>query len=409
LGGFARVGVRRSSESSPAPPGENLERLPYITAAFPSRNNIAPEFHMPRKRTGTVTETLEELDALLERHRGTPAHARLRALRLIKTDPGLQWPEIAERIGCPAQTLKRWWADYREQGMQFLSGSNSGRPGQTSRANADKKPRDVRSIISDGCEVSEIVSNYEIDSNGWVDLLCKLPDTSDVKEWVDGIRTILHTLFSDIDRISVSVNSQCDLRDPESYEPHTSFIHVFSSSRVRQRLTVARKKAGEHVADIIEGFKHSNFPFTSYHPPCYLVLRYKGVAYLGTFFFWRDKEKPEISSDTLRKLLGLETFLTFIMSDYVVRSHYFNATFSQIPDRLDFFIKAAGLTKQERSVALHAVLGYSYDQIADLLCISLDTVRHHMKSIYRKTGTHSDAELFAKYFAAPPPAEQPHR
>lgn len=44
------------------------------------------------------------------------------------------------------------------------------------------------------------------------------------------------------------------------------------------------------------------------------------------------------------------------------------------------------------------LVGFSYDEMAATLGISLNTVRYHLKSIYNKTGTHSLAELYAKYF-----------
>ena len=43
------------------------------------------------------------------------------------------------------------------------------------------------------------------------------------------------------------------------------------------------------------------------------------------------------------------------------------------------------------------VLGYAAEEIADLLTVSIDTVRVHIKGIYGKLHVHSRGEAVAKY------------
>jgi DNA-binding CsgD family transcriptional regulator len=38
--------------------------------------------------------------------------------------------------------------------------------------------------------------------------------------------------------------------------------------------------------------------------------------------------------------------------------------------------------------------------MADVMSVTVDTVKKHFKAIHRKTGTRGQAELFAKYFTA---------
>ncbi len=52
-----------------------------------------------------------------------------------------------------------------------------------------------------------------------------------------------------------------------------------------------------------------------------------------------------------------------------------------------------GLSRQEVCVALLVAQGQSNDKIAGILCITANTVRSHMKSIYRKTGSSCRPEL----------------
>jgi two-component system vancomycin resistance associated response regulator VraR len=53
------------------------------------------------------------------------------------------------------------------------------------------------------------------------------------------------------------------------------------------------------------------------------------------------------------------------------------------------------LTQRELEVIKKLADGKSYQEIADELFVSLDTVRQHIKSIYSKTGFHSNVQLIA--------------
>lgn len=52
-----------------------------------------------------------------------------------------------------------------------------------------------------------------------------------------------------------------------------------------------------------------------------------------------------------------------------------------------------GFTDRERDVLEYLSLGYSTQKMAELLYISANTVKTHVASIYRKTGTHSKQEI----------------
>jgi len=54
---------------------------------------------------------------------------------------------------------------------------------------------------------------------------------------------------------------------------------------------------------------------------------------------------------------------------------------------------AFDLTQREVETALYLLNGYTMPQIADTLCVSIDTVRSHCKNLYRKTGIHKKQEL----------------
>lgn len=55
-----------------------------------------------------------------------------------------------------------------------------------------------------------------------------------------------------------------------------------------------------------------------------------------------------------------------------------------------------GLSNREKEVLNKLSEGDNYQQIADSLFISVDTVRHHIRNIYKKLHVHSQSEAVAK-------------
>jgi len=55
------------------------------------------------------------------------------------------------------------------------------------------------------------------------------------------------------------------------------------------------------------------------------------------------------------------------------------------------------LSKREREVLDHLAQGIAYKEIADVLALSIDTIRMHIKGIYGKLHVHSRGEAVAKY------------
>ena len=58
--------------------------------------------------------------------------------------------------------------------------------------------------------------------------------------------------------------------------------------------------------------------------------------------------------------------------------------------------KETGLSSREIEVLTSLSDGNNYQEIADRLFISVDTVRHHIRNIYRKLHVHSQSEAVAK-------------
>jgi DNA-binding NarL/FixJ family response regulator len=78
---------------------------------------------------------------------------------------------------------------------------------------------------------------------------------------------------------------------------------------------------------------------------------------------------------------------------------------TQIARRVvDFFQMKEGATKQteklskrEQEILSFLSKGYRYKEIADVLCISIETVRTHIRNIYEKLHVHSRTEALLKY------------
>lgn len=54
---------------------------------------------------------------------------------------------------------------------------------------------------------------------------------------------------------------------------------------------------------------------------------------------------------------------------------------------------SVGLSEREKQVLEYLAEGYSYKSIADEMCVSINTVKYHVKNIYRKSGTNSKIRL----------------
>jgi DNA-binding NarL/FixJ family response regulator len=71
-------------------------------------------------------------------------------------------------------------------------------------------------------------------------------------------------------------------------------------------------------------------------------------------------------------------------------------TFFNNPEESEDPKPESGLTIREREIVVGLVDGLSYKMIADRMDISIDTVRAHIRNIYKKLHVNSKAEVIAK-------------
>lgn len=406
---------------------------------------------MARPRTGSVTEGQHMLEWHIRQHQGTPVEHRLHGLKYIKEHPNVSFEEISRVSGYSARSLRRWLGLYRDGGIDAVIGDPEKRPGARSKLESeeleDLRNRLRRGEFGDlgeiqaflkeeyGVEyslkgISNLVRNRLEIERGWVisettdsvtrqssehsesesvrmpkhiiGFLNSLPTTSDTVGWITAFRDGLQQLLPDVDRLTLSVNTLCELQNPDLYRPTVNYMESFpSGERGQGEVTVSRavdnqEPADRHLAHLIM----RGFPVKAYHSPRVYVYRYSGTAHLATLLLWREKGKVDISPATLAFMAEIEPFLVFMFSDLVTRHQHAKPGDRSFIDALAVMAQEAQLTEQERRAVILQLFGHSYQEIADRLHLSIDTVRKHVKNIYRKTGTGSYTELFAKYFTS---------
>lgn len=60
-------------------------------------------------------------------------------------------------------------------------------------------------------------------------------------------------------------------------------------------------------------------------------------------------------------------------------------------------IETYGLTNREAEILRYVLMGRSRPRIAQILCISLNTVDSHIQHIYRKLGVHGHQDLLDRF------------
>ena len=70
--------------------------------------------------------------------------------------------------------------------------------------------------------------------------------------------------------------------------------------------------------------------------------------------------------------------------------------------RLDRIVETTGLTAREREILELWVTGHRLDYVAESLFISKNTVKTHLRNLYRKMGVSGKAELVEAMSAAEP-------
>ena len=225
----------------------------------------------------------------------------------------------------------------------------------------------------------------------------RLPLTSDSQHAIERYREALMEMLGEVDRVSIYVNINCNLEDPEVYQP--DMMITVNATEGTEGVSVASFNTGEKPSDrLIENFRSQGLPLDDYHAPVSYDYYLHDRAYLGALILWRDRTKPAITERTRTMVALMEPFVIYMLSDLIARYHYAHPVDRMFHDALKTMTNEAQLSQQERRVVTFRLLGLAYKEIADQLNISEDAIKKHLGSVHRKTGTRSYTELFAKYF-----------
>lgn len=391
-----------------------------------------------------ITETVRQLRLLERQHADSSGRERIVALRMLKSEPGLTLMELAGRLGRSRRALQRWLEAYRRGGIGEML-SPVVRPGRPRRLDADAvralrgelrearlgRITDVQAYLQRqfGLDMSTsgvwyvmrrdlsatprgwITIHDEVDRphpNGLdsgrginrrvIDFLNALPTTDDSRQWVIDFREALATFLGDVDRISINVDLTFDREDAETSQIVTQHVQSSPTARSRMAITVARDRAEAPSQRLLREARAGGFPVAAFHEPTSFDYFFGGGAYLGSVILWRNRSEPPISKETVGVMAELERFILFALSDIVARNKAARPVDTAFSDALRRMNADADLSAQEQRIVILQLMGHSYKEMADLLSVTVDTVKKHFKQIHRKTGTRSQSELFAKYF-----------
>ncbi|MEZ4784881.1 MAG: LuxR C-terminal-related transcriptional regulator [Candidatus Kapaibacterium sp.] len=230
--------------------------------------------------------------------------------------------------------------------------------------------------------------------------LRELPQTTDTQMWCKEFRTVLMRLLGDVDHIVVNVYTTLNLSNPEEDEQSQFQVlrDSFDSASVRQRAVLKRQLAStERWRDILEDGRHNGFPLEKYQEAIGFDYLYQEKTYCGSILLFRSIHLPPISEETLQLLEEMKAFIAFLFSDHIARYQATRPHEVAFPDLVKRVRQDVELTSREEEILLLLITGFSYDDMADTLCVSRSTVNSHIASLYQKLGVKSVKAIFSRY------------
>ena len=268
--------------------------------------------------------------------------------------------------------------------------TNATSPGTPNRGTSRNAARDLHETRRD--------EHLDDQEQGYIRFLNSLPTANNTIQWISEFREALRLLLGDVDRISIDFDYTFDLTHPGGATGTIRAAEYFDEDTGAVVLVSPERSVSSPTERILSDFRTKAFPFHMYHEPIAFEYHISGT-YIGTMLLWRSKERPPISPRTQTRVTELEPFIIFMMTDLVARHQTARPSHHAFHDALTLLARESNLTEAELQVAILLLFGHSYKQIAERIHVSLDAVRKRVGRIYRKTGTASVTELFAKYFS----------
>lgn len=235
-----------------------------------------------------------------------------------------------------------------------------------------------------------------------------LPTTSDFSEWCDRFNAGLQELLGDVDRVSIGIEFPGQIEEFADEVDHEVHIRIMEFSNQdagneRQDVTVETESSHNAITPaelFVESARRLGYPVDRHQPPIGYDYYSEERNHLGSIILWRDHGNPPISKATQQFMVALEPFLCYVLSDYLARVQSDNPMPVAFRRAMYKMCLETGLTMQEQKIMWLRMFGHSYKGIADVLAVSVGTVKKHLNTIHHKTETRSLAEIFGKYFAS---------
>lgn len=358
---------------------------------------------MARTRSVKIREELDELDQLRQFYAEKPEARRILFLMFLKEDSKCTVSEAARKVRISSRRGRYWWDAYRNGGLRNLLDRRVWKKSEIADADSSDS---IPTASGEQGPVSE--------DSAWVSFLNRVAvlanDTSDARRWVNGFKSNLQGLLSGVDFVGMTVMTGIDVLSPGTGKLQV-LNEVGSESKVLDRSMSSSRDDLLPYEVFLEQGRRGGFPFENYRsdPVGFDYFLQSGKreraktdetdSYIASIVLLRLKHESPIPQSTIDLMERLRPFVTFCITDFLVRTTLESGGGGQLENLIRKVAGASNLTAQESRVLLLGFLGRSYQEIADQLHVSVNTVQTHIRAIYRKTGVSKLGEIYAKFFS----------
>lgn len=388
---------------------------------------------MPRKRDA-VKESVEQITALLEQVRETKRARPLQLLLLLRQRPDLTITAAADEMSISERTARRWWMQYRLDGLTSLTKAppprrrrlspdemNALRDHLAHTGFSELKDAQTWLLTEFGTRYSisgvanllrEIDAQYHsawhaapppapiptsvpvngIEHSHLLQFISAIPEKRDIVDCAYGLREALLKTLPDIDWVSTNLN--VSLADPRC-----KFRLLQAVKDGQLSFMVHHNEKDEPVIEyLMRSFRKTDFPEIYHTPPIHFNIL-DGNTYLGSLLLWQKKHRPVRDPDTIAQASAILPYMPLIFSDMILRYRVQKPIDEVFRLALDQLQSDISLGVQEFRVLSFRLIGYSYKEISQVLSISVGTVKKHLHSVHVKTGIKSQVDLLSRYLS----------
>ena len=368
---------------------------------------------------------------MVRRHLNGIYHPRARLLKLLATRPEMRVEELAEGINRSPSTVRHYLTILRSQGLEGYFGGmpharrltfnqreilfseiRAGGFGSLTeirdwvekRFGVSYSISGVRKLVQEELAyVRRIIAEPEHAPGPESDRFRKLltflnaiPVSTDGTIWIDAFRNAFYHLYPSLACAVILLNRSSTI-DRGSREnvgvSHLDIRHDRPGRRREERRTVDHRN-DDILTKVLQSMAADGRDPAAYHPPVDFLARIVEKDWVGRILLFFPVSARDPHDGVMAELESIRPFLTFCLSDGVVRHQFASPQHQAFQRAIDRLCSRFRLTIREREVLAHYISGSTIDEISDDLGIAFSTVRNHIYNIHRKTKTRYQRELF---------------